>query len=73
MAEEQRVNDLKAISLKVNYECSIKDNANEYKSYCDDAIRLSSNNKDITIEKAIKDKLKKKQGKGVKVKIEKDW
>ena len=55
LAEEQRVNDLKAISLKVNYECSIKDNGNEYKSYCDDAIRLSSNNKDITIEKAIKD------------------
>ena len=61
LAEEQRVNDLKAISLKVNYECSIKDNGNEYKSYCDDAIRLSSNNKDITIEKAIKDKISKEE------------
>lgn len=42
LAEEQRVSEFKSITLKSNYECSIKDKEITFKSFCDDVLRLKS-------------------------------
>lgn len=57
LAEEQRVSEFKSITLKSNYECSIKDKEITFKSFCDDVLRLKSGGRVVTVDQAIKDKI----------------